>query len=96
MLSLTFAFAMGTVVCPPTIRLMSVLGSLIPLRNGMPRLLGICSLPWTIPLAPMPRYTVPLFSFAPPNAPSLIALSIAKMSSVLLGRLRASSCEPPK
>ena len=37
-------------------------------------LLTLAAIAKEIPLAPMPRYTVSLFWFAPPNAPSLIAV----------------------
>ena len=92
--SLTETPRMGMVVCPPMMSWISLLPSFKPLNMGA--LFGICTLPITLPFAPMPRYRVSLLLLAPPNAPISIEESITSISMALFGRLRLSCSEPEK
>ena len=51
--SLTLTFLIGISVWPPTMSWISALPNFVPAK-GKP--FGICTLPFTVPLAPMPRY----------------------------------------
>ena len=94
MLLLTLVPVIGKVVSPPMTRLM--FPTFMPTPPMMGVSLGNCTLPLKVPLAPTPRYTVSLFLFAPPNAPSLTEEPRTMTLSVLFGRLSLSSSEPPK
>ena len=93
--SLTLTFLIGISVWPPTISWMSALPNFVPAK-GKP--FGICTLPFTVPLAPMPRYRcfLPDFIPVPPKAPNPREDSKANTSRFLLGRLIVSSSEPTR
>ena len=81
--SLTLTFLIGISVWPPAMSWTFALPKFVPAK-GKP--FGICTLPSTVPLAPMPRYTRSFALFTPPKAPSSIEESKTITLNSVFGR----------